>query len=170
VDLYQPLIFGWLIRQGVRPQEAEDLTQDVLAKLVKQLGRFEHSGRPGAFRSWLRVITVNRARELARAGRVRPAAVGGDNSLAWIEQLEDPTGALSRLWDEEHDQHVLRWLLALMEAEFTPVQVQAFRRLTFEGASAREMAAERGITVAAVYGAKARVVKRLRQEAEGLID
>src|SRR4051794_5102410 len=63
VALYQPLIRGWLIRGHVQPQEAEDLTQDVLAVLIKGLPDFAHAGRPGSFRAWLRTIAVNRARE-----------------------------------------------------------------------------------------------------------
>src|SRR5262249_22112466 len=74
VELYQPLIRGWLLRQQVAAQEVEDLTQDVLAVLVKQLPRFEHAGRPGAFRAWLRTVTVNRARAYWRAGSARAAA------------------------------------------------------------------------------------------------
>ena len=168
VDLYQPLVRAWLLRQQVRPQEAEDLTQDVLAVLVKQLPRFEHAGRPGAFRAWLRAVTLNRARLFWRAGSARAEA--GGEALGRIEALADPDSPLSRLWDEEHDAHVLRRLLALMEQEFEPATLRAFRRLTFDGAAGQEVADELGMTLAAVYGAKSRVLQRLRQEAQGLLD
>jgi RNA polymerase sigma-70 factor (ECF subfamily) len=170
VDLYQPLIRSWLVREGVHAQDAEDLGQDVLAVLVKELARFAHAGRPGAFRTWLRTITVNRARAFWRAGTYRAAAPGGSAFLERIEQLEDPDGPLSRLWDEEHDRHVLRQLLALLEEEFEPATVQAFRRLTFDEASGQEVATELGLSLAAVYGARSRVLQRLRAEAEGLLD
>jgi WD40 repeat protein/DNA-directed RNA polymerase specialized sigma24 family protein len=132
VELYQPLIRAWLLRQRLSPQEAEDLTQDILAVLVKELPRFEHGGRPGAFRAWLRTITVNRARAYWRAGSGR----SGRAALQQVEELAAPDGALGRLWDEEHDAHVLRRLLALMEQEFEPATLQAFRRLTFDGLGA----------------------------------
>jgi RNA polymerase sigma-70 factor (ECF subfamily) len=170
VSLYRPLIHGYLLRQGVRPQEADDLTQDVLAVLVRELPRFEHGGRTGAFRSWLRQITVNRAREFWRAGKCRAAAVGGSDFLQQVEQLADDDSVLTRTWDEEHDRHVLRHLLSLMEDEFGPELVRAFHRLTFEGAPAREVAAELGMSVGAVYTAKSRVLARLREEAVGLLD
>jgi RNA polymerase sigma-70 factor (ECF subfamily) len=170
VDLYRPLIHGWLLRQGVPPQEADDLSQDVLAILLKELGRFAHAGRPGAFRGWLRTITVNRARAFWRAGSYRARPAGGSDFLQWIEQLADADSPLARAWDEEHDQHVLRRLLALLEQEFEPATVRAFRRLTFDGVSGKEVADELGMSVAAVYGAKSRVLQRLRQEAEGLLD
>jgi RNA polymerase sigma-70 factor (ECF subfamily) len=170
VTLYRPLIHSYLLRQGVQQQEADDLTQDVLAVLVRELPQFEHAGRPGAFRGWLRQITVNRAREFWRAGKVRAAAVGGSDFLNQVRELEDDDSALTRLWDEEHDRHVLRHLLNLMQEEFGPAAVRAFQRLTFEGASGREVAQELGMSVAAVYTAKSRVLARLREEAVGLLD
>ncbi len=87
-----------------------------------------------------------------------------------LEQLEDPDSGLSRLWDEEHDRHVLRRLLELVEAEFTPSTWQAFRRVALEGKDEEAVAAELGLSVHAVFVAKSRVLCRLRREAEGLID
>ena len=57
-----------------------------------------------------------------------------------------------------------------MEEEFEPVTLQAFRRLALDGVSGEEVAQELGLSVAAVYVAKSRVLQRVRQEAEGLID
>lgn len=57
-----------------------------------------------------------------------------------------------------------------MEQKFEPVSLQAFRRLTLDGASGAEVAQELGLSVGAVYVAKSRILARLRQEAEGLID
>ena len=42
--LYRPLIFGWLNRQGVPARDLEDLSQEVLLSVVKQLPGFQHSG------------------------------------------------------------------------------------------------------------------------------
>jgi RNA polymerase sigma-70 factor (ECF subfamily) len=64
----------------------------------------------------------------------------------------------------------LRCLLDLMEAEFEPTTIQAFRRVALEGASSAEAAQELGLSVGAVYVAKSRVLQRLREEAERLID
>jgi RNA polymerase sigma-70 factor (ECF subfamily) len=55
-NLYRPLIFGWLNRQGVPARDLEDLSQEVLLSVVKHLPGFQHSGQRGAFRFWLRTI------------------------------------------------------------------------------------------------------------------
>ena len=65
---------------------------------------------------------------------------------------------------------MLHCLLDLVEEEFEPITLQAFRRLALDGVSGAAAARELGLSVAAVYVAKSRVLARIRQEAEGLID
>jgi RNA polymerase sigma-70 factor (ECF subfamily) len=170
VELYRPLIHAWLSRYHVQASDADDLTQEVLAVLVRELPRFEHSGQAGSFRAWLRTIAANRMRSFWRAGRCRPAAMGDSNFAQMIEQIEDPESPLSQVWDRQHDEHVLARLLELMELEFEPATVKAFRRTALEAATAEDVAAELGMSTAAVYIARSRVLRRLRQEAQGLID
>ena len=169
-DLYRPLIIGWLNRQGVPAADLEDLSQDILLSVVKHLPTFQHSGRRGAFRSWLRTIVCNRTTDYWRALDAGTQAQGGSGATAALQQLADPDSDLNRQWDEEHDRYVLGCLLDLVEQEFEPTTLRAFRRLTLDGASGAEVAGELGLSVAAVYVAKSRVLARIRQEAEGLID
>ena len=65
---------------------------------------------------------------------------------------------------------MVRCLLELIEEEFEPITLKAFRRLALDGVSGAEAAQEMGLSVDAVYKAKSRVLARIRQEAEGLID
>ena len=170
VELYRPLIVGWLRHQAVPVNEVDDLVQEILLAVAQSLPSFSHSGRVGAFRGWLRTIARNRACDFWRARGRQLQAAGGSGSAEAISQLEDPDSELNRMWDAEHDRYVLRCLLDLMELEFEPTTVQAFRRVTLEGASSSDVARELGLSVGAVYAAKSRVLGRLREEAEGLID
>ena len=167
--LYRPLIANWLRRVRVASSDVEDLSQNVMLALVKNLPTFEHSGRPGAFRSWLRVIVFQNAGLYWRDRKRRNLVVGSEVEEA-LEQLEAPASELVRQWDEEHDRYIFRCLLDVVELEFEPSTRQAFRRLALDGASGAEAAAELGLSVSAVYVAKSRVLQRLRQEAEGLVD
>jgi RNA polymerase sigma-70 factor (ECF subfamily) len=65
---------------------------------------------------------------------------------------------------------VLHCLLAAVEEEFEPATLSAFRRLALDGAGGAAVASELGMSLAAVYRAKSRVLQRIRQDAEGLID
>src|SRR5262245_17506663 len=111
-DLYLPLIRAWLASlSDVR--EAEDLAQEVMLVLVRELPSFERR-RHGSFRTWLRRITVNRIRAYWRDRQKRPVAGSPDISKL-LDQLEDPASGLSKQWDEEHDWRVFRELLRIVE-------------------------------------------------------
>jgi RNA polymerase sigma-70 factor (ECF subfamily) len=163
VALYTSLLQRWLHTAGLQAADADDLTQRVLEILLRRLPEFEHNGRPGAFRAWLRGITVNLLREFWRR---RPAP--GSGSV--LDQLEDPRSNLSRDWDRQHEQHVLYSLLDLVEPEFSESAWCAFRRLTLDGVPARQVAVELGTTVNAVLISKSRVLARLRQAARDLLE
>jgi RNA polymerase sigma-70 factor (ECF subfamily) len=148
----------------------EDLSQDVLVSVVEHLPAFEHSGRLGAFRSWLRTIVCRRTSDYWRAVVACTPASGGGVATTALQEIAAPDSDLNRRWDEEHDRYVLGCLLDLVGEEFEPATLRAFRRLALDGAGGEEVAAEQGMSVGAVYVAKSRVLRRIRREAEGLID
>jgi RNA polymerase sigma factor (sigma-70 family) len=170
VDLYTPLVRQWLRTQSLQPADADDLVQEVMAVVVRELPRFRHDLRRGAFRRWLRLIMINHLRIFWRTKRPRTLPASPDSGNDLLAQLEDPDSRPSQLWDQEHDQHVARRLLELIEPEFEPTTWQAFRLLVLEEKSTADVAAELGISVNAARIAKSRVLSRFRQEIEGLIE
>jgi RNA polymerase sigma-70 factor (ECF subfamily) len=163
-QLYAPLIRANLGRHLPQEADVDDLVQQVFTVVLEKLPEFRHNGRPGAFRAWLRGICVNRVRMF---WRTRPATV--PDPEAALRQLEDPDSALSRQWDREHDEFVLRRALHLIEGEFKPTTWQAFRRLALDNAEPEAVAAELGLSVNAVFIARSRVLRRLRDEFAGLL-
>ncbi len=170
VDLYAPLLHAWLRRAAVQLPDAEDLVQEVLCVVVRELPNFRHPERPGSFRAWLRTILTHRLRDFWRARKVMPAPTGGSDFADLLNQLEDPHSTLSQLWDREHDQHVTRRVMGYVEPEFEPTTWRAFQRVVLDGAKPAEVAAELGLSLNAVWLAKSRVLRRLRQEMQGLTD
>jgi RNA polymerase sigma-70 factor (ECF subfamily) len=169
VAIYRPMIIHWMQRYAISHQDSEDLAQDVLTILIRELPCFAHSGRPGAFRAWLRAIAANRMRSFWRSGRCRPSIGGDGGFMQMVEQLEDDNSDLSRLWDEEHDRYVVMKIVDAIEREFRSTTMDAFRRVTIDHQPPVEVAASLGLSVSAVYIANSRVLRRLRKEAEGLI-
>ena len=170
VDLYAPLIRAWLRKYDVQDCDADDLVQEVLLAVSKDLDKFEHRGQPGAFRGWIKAILVNRPRKFWRARDRRPQARGDSDIDAKLAQLDDPASELSQIWNRQHDQYVLRQLLALAEPHFAANTWRAFCRVALDGAQPDAVAEEMGISRNAVIIAKCRVLSRLRQESEGLIE
>jgi RNA polymerase sigma-70 factor (ECF subfamily) len=164
VQLYTHLLYYWARRTGCPAEEAGDLVQDVLLVLVEKLPEFRYdAGR--SFRGWMRTIALNKWRERCRRRATRPEPVGGSA----VAELAD--AAAAEAFDEaEYRQQLVRRAMEVMQAEFEPTTWKACWDFVVSGRPAAAVAAELGVSVAVVYGAKSRVLRRLRQELDGLID
>jgi RNA polymerase sigma factor (sigma-70 family) len=162
-NMYLPLIKSWLTRIIGTRDAIEDLSQEVLVVLVRELPHFQSRGK-GSFRAWLREVTVNQTRAHFKRRQRMPLArpIGGGEAL--IQQLEDPKSDLAREWDQAHDRHVSQMLLQLVKNDFEPTTWKAFLQFALDGRPAAAVAADLGISENAVLLAKSRVLKRLRQE------
>jgi RNA polymerase sigma-70 factor (ECF subfamily) len=169
-DIYTPWLRRWCRKSGLQESDVDDVVQDVLVVVARELPNFRHNRRVGAFRTWLRGILIHRLQDLRRRAQHRPAAMGGTECLEWLQEFADPQGELSRLWDQQHDQHVLRQLLTRVESRFSASTVQAFRRIVLDQVDADDAAREIGLSLNAVVVAKCKVLKELRREARGLLE
>jgi RNA polymerase sigma-70 factor (ECF subfamily) len=167
-DIYLPLIRHWLGRVPGLAEETADLSQEVLIVVLREIPRFERQ-REGSFRTWLRQVTVNKLRTYWKQRGRRPS-VGIEAADRFLDQLIDPKGDLAREWDRDHDRHVFRKLLEIVRGDFNPATLEVFQRFAVDGIPAAKVAAEVGMGVNAVLHAKARVLKRLREEAGELLD
>jgi RNA polymerase sigma-70 factor (ECF subfamily) len=95
---------------------------------------------------------------------------GGETLDNLADQLEDKASGLAVAWDREHDQHIVRRMLALIEADFQPVTWRAFWLVVVEGKEPDAVAGELNVSVESVYTAKSRVLKRLREQAGNFLD
>jgi RNA polymerase sigma-70 factor (ECF subfamily) len=166
-DVYLPLIRKWIGRVPGLGAEAEDLAQEVFVILAREIPRFERR-REGSFRAWLRQVTVNKVRSHRRQRQRRPG-LGQDLADGFLDRLADPDGDLAREWDREHDRHVTRRLMAVVQPDFSPATWQAFQRFALDGLPAATVAEELKMTENAVIRSKSRVLKRLREEAGELL-
>jgi len=163
VKLYTPLIYTWGRRMGVPRQEALDLVQDVLTVLVQKLPNFSYDPDK-SFRGWLRTVTLNKLREQMRR---RPGAVNASDSF--LDDLARNSGS-DTFEEKEYRRHLVRRALHLMQTDFEPTTWKACWEHIVSGRSAAEVGRELGITEGAVYVAKYRVLRRLRENLKGLLD
>lgn len=170
VDIYTPLIRGWLKRQSGLDQDADDVIQEVLTVVVRRIVEFRREPRVGAFRAWLRSITINCLRDSWKARKQRPSAEADRHVAELLQQLADPASGLSHVWDKEHDQHVTQRLLEMIRSEFTEKTWLAFQRFALNDEPAESVASDLGMTVNAVFIAKSRVLTALRREGAGLLE
>lgn len=160
--IYSPLLLCWARRLGLSPTDANDLIQEVFLVLLQKLPTFRRTPHR-RFRGWLWTITRNKAHELRR----RVPLLLNQDALADEPQAEDEQA--EREMAEELALLSQR-ALALLERDFPPNTWKAFWETAVAGRPGKEVAAELGLTVGAVYAAHFRVLKRLREELEGFLD
>ncbi len=165
VELYTPLLYRWTQLAGLSDHDAKDVVQDVFVVLIRELPAFEYDASQGRFRGWLRTVTLHRCQERLRQ-RIRTGPGGPDHFEQ--ELVDDKAG--EAFWETEYRQMLVQRAYELMRSDFEPTTWQACWEHTVNGRSAADVAAELGMTENAVYLAKFRVMRRLRQELQGLLD
>jgi RNA polymerase sigma-70 factor, ECF subfamily len=172
VELYSPLVYYWCRRGRLQAADAADVVQDVFHAVAKSLDRFQHEAERGSFRGWLRRITLNKIHDQLRLRAAGPQAEGGS---ANHERMQEFTSDQDEFDPEapagpDEDWLVLRSALDVFRVDFEDATWLAFWGVTIDNRAAAEVASELGITVNAVYKAKARVLSRLRTELRLLVD
>jgi RNA polymerase sigma-70 factor (ECF subfamily) len=84
--------------------------------------------------------------------------------------LEAAEAAADSFSEVEYRQQLVARALELMQAEFQPTTWKACWEFVVAGRPAAEVGRQLGISENAVHLAKGRVLRRLRQELEGLLD
>lgn len=162
VRLYTPLLYHWTCRLWMPEQDAADLVQDVFALLLQKLPQFRYEPQK-SFRAWLHTVVLNKWRDHQRRRALAPAAAT-DGVLADLEAPE-----LANTFEEtEYRQYLVRRALELMQSEFQPTTWKVCWEHAVNGKPAAEVALQLGISADSVYAATSRVLRRLRQDLDGL--
>jgi RNA polymerase sigma-70 factor (ECF subfamily) len=139
----------------------------VFAAVADGLERF-HRDQPGdSFRGWLRGITRNQVL-LYRRRRRQPPAEGGGAGWEQLEQVADPLAGPDAEEQAEVGQVYLR-ALEQVRGDFEDRIWQAFCRTVLDGRSPASLTAELGMTAPAIRQAKARILRRLKEEVGDLL-
>ncbi len=168
VEIYEPFIEGYLRRRGISGELALDVRQEVMMVVSQRIADFEHNGRTGAFRNWLRTTTVNCLRTYAR--QQKRESPGGSVFFDVVQQLADDESEMSRVWNHEHDRHVVQGLFVRLEPQFQENTLLAFRKTAFEEMTVADVATQLGMTPNAVIVARCVVLGKLRELAGEFLD
>ena len=164
VRLYFPLVYGWCARKGFRPEDCLDIAQEVFVAVSLHMHRFEKNDNGGSFRGWLRTITENKLTDERRRRGRRSDPVGGSQARKLLAEFPDLLDSESPNRTEADDKLiVLRAATEIVCNEFETRTWDAFWRVAAESLPVELVAEELGMTNNAVYLAKSRVLRRLRE-------
>jgi RNA polymerase sigma-70 factor (ECF subfamily) len=147
--------------------DAEDVTQEVLIKLHRTFRTFAFDPSRASFRSWLKTVAHHAWQDYLDGRRRQATAEGGTDAN---EQFRDVPGRpdLARTLEEEFDLELLEKAKARVRLQVSERDWQVFQELALNGRSGAEVAAEHGMSTAAVFMARSRVQEKLRAEVAAL--
>ncbi len=162
VRRYGPQIQGWCSRWGLQESDAQDVAQNILVELARQMGGFRYDPA-GSFRAWLKTV-AHRAWCRFLEARRRPGLGTGDSAVAGLlESVEAGDDLMQRL-EEESNRELLERAMARVRLRVQPKTWEAFRLLALEEKSGTEVAGRLGMKVGAAYVAKSNVIKMIEEE------
>jgi RNA polymerase sigma factor (sigma-70 family) len=164
VQRYRPKIYGWCRAWGLQEADADDVAQDVIAKLTKKMTSFRYD-ESRCFRAWLKTITQRTLSDLV-ASRTRAL---GSHSIPILKNIEARADLEKRI-DEIFDRELLDLAILRVRKRVAPATWDAFRLTSFEAYSGAEASRLLGMPVASVFVARHRVQKILREEIGKLED
>ena len=168
VTAYRRRILGTISRLIGRPEDVEDVAQEVFLRLYFSLDRLRV---PEAFEPWLYRLSVNACYDYLRRSRRRPETRMSDLSEQQVVMADAAAG--SRVQREEDEQERVRDLVTDM---FSAVSEDDRILLTLkevEGLSLRELEAVYGVNENALkvrlFRARQRVLKNMNKVTEGAL-
>ena len=181
-DTYWKLIYGTARRAGLTDAEAQDVVQETVISVAKNIEGFHYDPVVCSFKSWMLQVTrwriINQwKKRRGDPGNPAPAVSGaraacnrdGTDRTPTLERIPDPAGfPLEAVWDEEWEKHLLAAALEQVKRQVDPAQLQLFDLYCVESWPAQKVAQTLGVSVGRVYLAKHRVGRLLKQKIQSL--
>ena len=159
VGRYRPLLVRYAARSGVTPDDAEDVAQATLHAFCVSYREGRYDRRKGRLRAWLLGIAQNQVRRFKR--RPSPERQAGAEFFDYAGAPAAPEQ--DEVWEQEWQSAVLRQCLEEIRREVKPRTFEAFERFALAGESAARIAEDLGVSENAVFLAKRRILRRVRE-------
>jgi len=167
--IYRPVIYRLARQRGMQDADAQDLSQQVLMAVAAAIGRWRRNDEAARFRHWLRRVARNAIiNALSRGPHDR--AVGGSSVLQLLDeqpQIDDGTEQQIKL---EYRRELYLQAASLVRADVHADTWRAFELTVIDGQGMEAAEHQLGKSVGAIYAARSRVMRRLREAVRELED
>lgn len=152
-DVYAGFLMAVARRKGVRPEEAEEILQQVMAEVAGKMEAFAYDRSKGSFRGWLSTVMQRRVVDHLRKR---------DRALKTVPLEEAPEAGVidaefERLVEEEWAESAKRVALDRLRGMVSVGQFQIFHASVIEGWSSGKIAKVYGVSLFSIYQAKSRL-------------
>jgi RNA polymerase sigma-70 factor (ECF subfamily) len=168
VRLYQPLLTSYVRARGVAEHDVEDIVQQLNISLWRSMPKFQLDRQRGRFRTWLYQIAVNAVNDhFRKQGRLRKRETSQtDNAPEPV--TFDP--APDAQWAECERQQAYERARDKVRADSNDASWACFERYLLANRTADEVGAELGMLPNTVRKNASRVLARVREEAQTILE
>lgn len=162
--VYEPVIYRMVRRRGMQDADAREVVQEVLISVSGAIDRFDVDGA-GSFRGWLSRITRNETIDRLRTLSSRREMLDTSGVARKLEQqaMNESTKTIQDEFDSARRKQLFLWAAAQVRNRTGEVNWMAFWRTSVDGVSIEKVAMELGVNEGAVYVARCRILKRIRE-------
>ena len=171
-DTYSKLIYSAARQSGLTDAEAQEVVQETVITVAKNIGKLKYDPAIGSFKGWLlqitrwRIADQFRKREPGNAKRPRSA---DERATATIERVPDSQNVdLDAVWEAEWKENLFEAAIARVKKQIEPKQFQIFDCYVRKEWPAQKVAARLRVNVGQVYLARHRVGGLLKKEIRAL--
>lgn len=170
-ETYWRLIFKVARKAGLNDHEAQDVVQETLLSLAKQMPESRYEPEKGSFKAYLLRLTrwriVDQFRKRPREQLESELASDSRSTANSIELSADVSGSqLDGIWDVEWQQNLASVALDRLKQRVNPKHYQLFDLFALKNWPVDRIVDTMGVTAHQVYTAKSRVSSLLRKEIE----
>jgi RNA polymerase sigma-70 factor (ECF subfamily) len=159
--VYEPVIYRMAKRRGLQDADAREVVQEVLMSVAAAIDRFDVDAA-GSFRGWLARITRNAAIDQFRQLAAREQATGDSDLQRKLEHAESDQPCIDE-FEQHRREQLFRWAAGEVRRRTGEVNWMAFWKTAVDARAIADVADELGITEGAVYVARCRILKRIRE-------
>ncbi len=172
-ETYWRLIYSVAIKAGLSDAEAQDVVQETVITVAKNLEQFKTDPAHGSFKGWL--LHTTRWRIADQFRKRTPGLDTGAGRLedttrtAVVERVPDPAGfGLEAVWNEEWEKNLLAVATENVKKRVSPEEYQMFDLCAVRQCPVKEVAAKLGVKVWRVYFAQKQIATLLKKEVKRL--
>lgn len=162
-ERYWRLIYRTARSEGLNDAEAQDVVQEVILQVSRQIGEFRYDPRR-SFKGWLlRTTHWKVVDQFRRRGRApTPPDTAGRSAGTFPDESLPPE--LEAYWDAEWEAALWRTALAWLKQQVSDEQFQIFDLHVLKERPVLEVARALGVAPATVYVVKHRLSRLLKPE------
>jgi RNA polymerase sigma factor (sigma-70 family) len=173
-DTYWRLIYRTALRAGLSESEAQDVVQETVISVCKNMPGFEYRNSGGSFKAWLMQLTKWRIKDQLR---LRQSAPDGRSSSSQIpeEEVEEAVGEVEdthnsgpAAWEEDWERNFMDVAIERVKLKVDSKLYQVFDLYVFKEWPVMKIAKAFGMKPGYIYTAKSRISNLLKQEVDQL--